>query len=151
MQPEALESLPVNTNRAFISELYGTKAWEGEAKKNPEDLGQKVEEIRNYLTAELTIFKQSNERALKALDFEVKSLKKRTDKQGGNLAPYVQSINSKVVHRNWDMASCTPPLAWKTLRGWHYSRSNFIFCTKGDGGEACRKCEGIARSRGGGN
>ena len=149
---EALESLPVNTNRAFISELYGTKGSDmgGEEKGQP-DVGRKLDDVRNYLTAELAIFKESSERAFKALDFEVEALKKKSEKQGGSLAPYVQSINSKVVHRNWDMAACTPPLAWRTLCGWHYFRSDFIFCTKVGGGEPCKKCEDIARCRGGGN
>ena len=95
---EALESFPVNTNRAFISDLYGTKDNDG----GPVFYRAKdVEEVRDYLLAELMLAREHQERALKAMDFEVESLKKRSDRNNGKLPPYIQALNSRIIHHNW--------------------------------------------------
>ena len=110
---EALESLPVNTNSAFISDLYGTKE-EGQRSMDPGELDRQVEEVRNYLMSEMALAKEHHDRAVKALDFEVEAMKKRADTHGGKLPPFLQSLGSKIIHDNWDMASCSPPMAWRT-------------------------------------
>jgi len=139
---EALESLPVNTNRAFISDLYGTKDNDG----GPVFYRAKdVEEVRDYLLAELMLAREHQERALKAMDFEVESLKKRSDRNNGKLPPYIQALNSRIIHHNWNMTSCTPPLAWKTLCGWHYHKADYMFVWSEDGGKVCKKCTEIAQ------
>ena len=132
---EALESLPVNTNRAFIEELYGTKEQSSEAKEGPKPSGSSIEDVKNYLMAEICSFREGSEKSIKALDFEVESLKKKAERHDGNLPPYVQALNSKIIHHNWRTATCSPPLAWRTLCGWQFHKSDFVFSTKGTEGE----------------
>lgn len=61
---EALESLRVNANRAFITDLYGTKEHNemGPINYEPRD----VEEVRDYLLSELSLAQEHQQRALKA-------------------------------------------------------------------------------------
>ena len=72
-------------------------------------------------------------------------MKQRAEDNEGRLPPFVQTLGSKVVHINWDMTSCTPPLAWRTLCGWHYHKSDYVFTTKAAGGDRCKKCLDIAQ------
>lgn len=139
---EALEPLPVNTNRAFISDLYGTKDNEG----GPVFYRAKdVEEVRDYLLAELMLAREHQQRALRAMDLEVESLKKRNERNNGKLPPYIQALGSRITHHNWNMTSCTPPLAWKTLCGWHYHKADYMFISSEEGGKVCKKCVEIAQ------
>jgi hypothetical protein len=137
---EALESLPVNANRAFIKNLYGTKEHNEAAPicYKPKD----VEEVRDYL---LALAAELQERALRALDIEVENLKKRNEKTQGRLPPFVQTLCSGMIHHNWNMTSCTPPLAWRTLCGWHYHKADYMFTMTDEGTKVCRKCIEIAQ------
>lgn len=139
---EALESLPVNANRAFITNLYGTKETNdaGSTFYKPKD----IEEVRDYPLAELSLAAEHQERALRAMDIEVENLKKRNEKNNGRLPPFVRRLGGDVIHHNWNMTSCTPPLAWKTLCGWHYHKSDYMFTTSCEGGKECQKCMEIA-------
>ena len=141
---EALESLPVNSNQAFLADLYGTKG-DAQGKWTPDQIHRRVDEIREYLMGELALAWQHQDRALKAMDFEIEAMKARADANGGRLPPYVQALGSRVIHDNWDMSSCSPPLAWRTKCGWQYNKSDFIFNTTGTGGERCKKCLELAR------
>ena len=140
---EALESLPVNANRAFITNLYGTKEHNemGPINYKPRD----VEEVRDYLLSELSLAQEHQQRALKAMDFEIESMKKRADRNNGRLPPFVRLLDSRIVHHNWNMTACTPPLAWKTMCGWHYHKSDYMFLASEEGGQVCKKCMEIAQ------
>ena len=143
---EALESLPVNSNQAFLADLYGTKG-DAQGKWTPDQIHRRVDEIREYLMGELALAWQHQDRALKAMDFEIEAMKARADANGERLPPYVQALGSRVIHDNWDMSSCSPPLAWRTKCGWQYNKSDFIFNTTGTGGERCKKCLELARRK----
>ena len=144
---EALESLPVN-----VGDTFG-------AKRELPDTGpqansfvgvsrEEVEGIKNYLLAELEAAKVDQGQALQNLDKEVEELRARDIRLGNKLPPAVQSLPSKVVHYNMDIASCSPPRAWRTVCGWHYHRSDFVFVTKVDGLHLCKKCWDLARGNG---
>ena len=107
-----------------------------------------VERIKNYLLAELEAAKVDQNQALQNLDKEVDELRARDIRLGNKLPPAVQSLPSKVVHYNMDIASCSPPRAWRTVCGWHYHRSDFVFVTKVDGLHPCKKCWDLARGNG---
>jgi hypothetical protein len=140
---EALESLPVNAKRAFITNLYGTKEHNemGPINYKPRDM----EEVRDYLLSELSLAQEHQHRALKAMDFKIESMKKRANKNNGRLPPFVRLLDSKIVHHNWNMTACTPPLAWKTMCGWHYHKSDYMFLASEEGGQVCKKCMEIAQ------
>ena len=144
---EALESLPVN-----VGEVFGPKretpdtglvagGFEGASK-------DEIEGIKNYLLAELEAAKVDQNKALQNLDKEVDELRARDIRLGNKLPPAVQSLPSRVVHYNMDIASCSPPRAWRTVCGWHYHRSDFVFVTKVDGLHLCKKCWDLARGSG---
>ena len=113
---EALESLPVN-----VGDTFG-------AKKELPDTGpptsgfvgvskDELERIKNYLLAELEAAKVDQNQALQNLDKEVDELRARDIRLGNKLPPAVQSLPSKVVHYNMDIASCSPPREWRTVCG----------------------------------
>eukprot|EP00435_Cladocopium_sp_Y103_P024202 s286_g5.t3 len=142
---EALESLPVNTGGAFANMGNTTSS----VQTNTGVTGptyEEVEEVKNYLLAELSLVKADQLKATQALDAEVEAMKERSKHNGDRLPPVVQAMASKIVHYNMDMANCSPPQAWKTLCGWHYHRSDFVFVTKVDGLNLCRKCWELAQS-----
>ena len=141
---EALESMPVNASKAF-----GV----GEAQNHPTGLvnppaeinREELENIRTDLMAELAALKVDQSLALRKMDAEVEAFKERDFKLGDRLPSVVQSLASKIIHYNTDMASCSPPRCWRTLCGWHYHRSDFTFVTKVDGLNMCRKCWDLAQ------
>eukprot|EP00435_Cladocopium_sp_Y103_P009859 s2919_g2.t1 len=126
---EALESLPVNMGQAFKTEGSG-----GPASQNQGDSGQqgliRMEEIKVYLLAELEAAKSDNAKSLRALDDEVEALKLRDASCNNSLPVGVQAVASKITHHNMELASCSPPHLWRTLCGWYYHRSDFVFVTK---------------------
>jgi hypothetical protein len=144
---EALESLPVNVGETFgakkdlLDKGPPTSVFVGVSK-------DEVERIKNYLLAELEAAKVDQNQALQNLDKEVDELRARDIRLGNKLPPAVQSLPSKVVHYNMDIASCSPPRAWRTVCGWHYHRSDFVFVTKVDGLHPCKKCWDLARGNG---
>ena len=142
---EALESLPVN-----VGDTFGPMRETQERTCNP-TIGdhtskEELENVKNYLLAELERAKADQESALSALDAEVEDLRKRDLRLGNRLPPIVQSVASKVVHYNMDIASCSPPRAWRTMCGWYYHRSDFVFITRVDGLHMCKKCWDLAQS-----
>eukprot|EP00435_Cladocopium_sp_Y103_P068073 s699_g31.t1 len=110
---EALETLPVNTGGAFQGQGSSGVASHTAVTKGPTH--EELENIKNYLLAELDLAKADQKRATQALDAEVEAMKKRSAQNGDRLPPVVQAVASKVVHYNMDMANCSPPQAWKTL------------------------------------
>eukprot|EP00435_Cladocopium_sp_Y103_P027474 s2680_g6.t1 len=147
---EALESLPVNMGSAFRN-MEGISAGSGAAPAPKGPSYEELEEIKNYLLAELDMAKADQSKATAALDAEVEEMKRRNKQSGDRLPPVVQAMTSKIVHYNMDMASCSPPQAWKTLCGWRYHRSDFVFVTKVDGLHLCKKCWDLAQSSRGRN
>eukprot|EP00435_Cladocopium_sp_Y103_P049698 s2086_g15.t1 len=132
---EALESLPVNTAPCTPA---------APIQRGP--TFEELENIKNYLLAELSLAKEDQRKATEMLDAEVEAMKARNTQHGDRLPPVVQAVASKIVHYNMDMASCSPPQVWRTLCGWHYHRSDFVFITKVDGLHLCRKCWDLAQS-----
>ena len=142
---EALESLPVN-----VGDTFGARREVQEMAINPgkgeHTSKEELENVKNYLLAELERAKADQESALTALDAEVEDLRKRDLRLGNRLPPIVQSVASKVIHYNMDIASCSPPRAWRTMCGWYYHRSDFVFITKVDGLHMSKKCWDLAQS-----
>ena len=99
---EALESLPVNIKRAFMSDLCGKKDGD-QSRCAGASSDRRLDEVRDYLLAE-----------------------------------NCSDIGSRIIHVNWDMTSCIPPPKhggiWRTLCGWHYHKSDYVFSTKDQGG-----------------
>ena len=85
---EALESLPVNADQSFLADLYGTKG-DAQGKWAPDQVHRRMDEIREYLMTEISLAYQHQDRALKAMDFEIEAMKARADANGGRLPPYV--------------------------------------------------------------
>ena len=141
---EALESLPVNAGGAFHN-MGGSHPVQDSHQLVQGPTHEELENIKNYLLAELDLAKADQKRATTALDNEVEAMKKRGLANGDRLPPVVQATTSKVVHYNMDIASCSPPQAWRTLCGWHYHRSDFVFITKVDGLHLCKKCWDLAQ------
>ena len=125
---EALESLPVNAGAAF-SNMGGFSSNQQPLPPLQGPSDEERENIKNYLLAELDMAKADQRKAVQALDTEVDNMRKRSLANGDRLPPVVQATSSKVVHYNMDIASCSPPQAWRTLCGWHYHRSDFVFIT----------------------
>eukprot|EP00435_Cladocopium_sp_Y103_P069440 s29_g33.t1 len=126
---EALESLPVNLGHTFAT---GDSSNSNNAITCPprEVNAERLEEIKVYLLTELEAAKVDNAKSLQALDEEVAALKSRDEKLGNCLPPAVQAVASKITHHNMELASCSPPHLWRTLCGWYYHRSDFVFVTK---------------------
>ena len=133
---EALESLPVNNSFAFQS---GAKETQEKNMPNVEQM-TKIEEVRAHLSVEIAAMKANQEATLKALDAEVEAMKQRGQARGDRLPTYVQAKLSKIVHTNLDLPNCSPPHTWKTMCGWAYFKSDFVFVTKADGLTLCKKC-----------
>ena len=142
---EALESLPVNVGDTFGAKRE-VQEWTNNPGKGEHTSKEELENVKNYLLAELERAKADQESALTALDAEVEDLRKRDQRLGNRLPPIVQSVASKVIHYNMDIASCSPPRAWRTMCGWYYHRSDFVFITKVDGLHMCKKCWDLAQS-----
>ena len=117
---EALESLPVNKEEKSFVQHLDDKDTQGLDKV---ELGK---EALHLLELEVAEFRRDAEGALKTLKEEVKNL----ETNFGNAMdspPNVQSVVSKVVHRNVTMVANTPPALWKTWCGWHFRGGNFWF------------------------
>eukprot|EP00435_Cladocopium_sp_Y103_P008965 s2500_g2.t1 len=144
---EALESLPVNSSNTFLKGVeVGGAGHEGSGTVTV-DVEERLEQIKLNLLTEIEAVRADHEKVTKALDKEVEELKDRDERMGDMLPPVVQAVASKIVHYNMPMASCSPPFAWKTMCGWHYHRSDFVFVTKVEGRHLCRKCWDLAQSR----
>eukprot|EP00435_Cladocopium_sp_Y103_P063023 s871_g24.t1 len=142
---EALESLPVNLGHTFAT---GDGSNSSNAITYPprEANAERLEEIKVYLLTELEAAKVDNAKSLQALDQEVAALKSRDEKLGNCLPPAVQAVASKITHHNMELASCSPPHLWRTLCGWYYHRSDFVFVTKVIDLQVCKKCADLAQS-----
>eukprot|EP00435_Cladocopium_sp_Y103_P076222 s94_g82.t1 len=142
---EALESLPVNLGHTFAtgesSNSNGTVS-----QVSHETTAERLEEIKVYLLTELEAAKVNSAKSLQALDNEVAALKSRDEKLGNSLPPIVQAVASKIIHYNLELASCSPPHLWRTLCGWYYHRSDFVFVTKVGDLQVCKKCADLAQS-----
>ena len=141
---EALESLPVNNNPSFDPKLDTTKG--GATVYVPDDEENRVEEVRNYLTAELAALRLDQKKALETVESEIENLKARQLKKGDRLPPYVQSIASKITHSNLDLPNCSPPFCWRTRCGWSYYKSDYVFLEDRGTSVLCKKCEEPALS-----
>ena len=138
---EALRELPVNESSAFkqLPQL------EGEANQSnavaPNFATQPdPNSIRLQLETEMEAIRLDQKATFAKLDKEVEALKARCKNDGDRLPPYVQHYQSKVVHLNMDMANCSPPFMWKTLCGWSFYQSDFLFI-RGEGDfPLCKKC-----------
>ena len=138
---EALEALPVNNNPSFDPKLEDTKAQEQNLVQIPNVAQKDLEEVRDYLTAELAALKQDQNKMIEALDKEVESLRSRGARRGDRLPPYVQALASKIVHVNLDMPNCAPPYCWKTKCGWSFGRSDYVFLDHAEDNQVCKKCQ----------
>ena len=148
---EALQLLPVNNQDTF-------KGWRGQghgeghhSSSEPESL---TTSIKDRLSLEVEAMKEDQKKAFMALDAEVAAWKLKTEKENGMLPPLVQTVQSKVIHFNIRLASCSPPAAWNTACGWHYNWSGFVFLNGGEERVTCQKCiiaQGLARVHGGGS
>ena len=142
---EALEALPVNNSGAFKSSLETKGAASDPIREL--SIGKKVEQVRTYLSAELAAFKQDQEEVLKALRKEVSHLRDKEDSSQGLIPSWVQSQSSKVTHRTVPFSYCSPPDLWRSLCGWHFHQSNFVFLESADNQLLCQKCRDLAQGK----
>ena len=77
---------------------------------------------------------------------EVAAWQARLDEGQGNLPKLVKSVHSAVAHCNASWAACTPPATWRTLCGWYYGRSSFVFEASAGSEADCIKCRHLSNS-----
>ena len=133
---EALRELPVNDSSAFKNV---EKATESQVAPRPPWILD-PENVKLQLQTELEAIRLDQKATFEKLDKEVEILKARNRDGGDRLPPLVQHYQSKVVHFNADLANCSPPYVWKTLCGWHYYQSDFLFISGRGEFTLCRKC-----------
>ena len=129
---EALESIPVNRGQ------FGTA-------QSPLQ-GSAAEEVRTNLVVEIEALKLDSVATKARLDKEVAAWQARLDEGQGNLPKLVKSVHSAVVHVNASWAACTPPATWRTLCGWYYGRSSFVFEASAGSEADCIKCRNLSNS-----
>ena len=129
---EALESLPVNKEEKTFVQHLNNKEVQGLDKA---ELGK---EALYLLELEVAEFKRDSKKAMEALKKEVEDLESNFG-SALDTPPNVQSIVSKVVHKNISMVANTPPALWKTWCGWHFRGGNFVFVSPNTE-VSCSKC-----------
>lgn len=135
---EALASLPANQGHAFGRADHITTGGSDTNQQQPNihfekqqtDLREDWEEVKNYFLVTMEAVKTDQNQAFKNLDAEVENFREKFG-DSGTLPKLVQSTASKVIHLYHDIATCSPPFAWKTLCGWHYAKSEFVFLNQG--------------------
>ena len=143
---EALSSMPVNDTKAFQGVMVGEQTNQGGKVATP-SWAPSLEDVKAQLATEVEAIRLDQKATLDKLDQEVKVLKERAEKGSDKLPPFVQHYNSKVVHYNSNLANCSPPFAWKTLCGWSYYQSDFLFISGKGEQQLCRKCLELAQSK----
>ena len=99
------------------------------------------------LKREITLLKSSRRSDRTNLRKAVKALE---DKMVGNqkyLPPVVVSQKLQVAHYNSRALIVSPACLWKTLCGWQYCSSNYVFADEVGTMAVCQKCEGLAQSK----
>ncbi len=129
---EALEALPVNKEEKTFVQHLNNKEAQGLDK---EELGK---EALYLLELEVAEFKRDSKKAMETLEREVEDLEANFG-SALDTPPNVQSIVSKVVHKNISMVANTPPALWKTWCGWHFRGGNFVFVSPNTE-VSCSKC-----------
>ena len=131
---EALELSPINfkvvkeNKSPTVPDLKGAEVWD-QIEACQKNLRKEVNAVKVELSkSKVTVEKIAN-------DFE-----KFSERHGGHLPPWVQSCASKTVHKNITVLSTSPPFTWRTLCGWYYAASSFVFVEK-EGDTVCLKCK----------
>ncbi len=78
---------------------------------------------------------------------EVKSLETRMANNQKYLPPVVVSQRVQVAHFNCRALIVSPACMWKTLCGWQYYNSNYLFAEDAGSMVTCQKCVGLAQSK----
>ena len=96
---------------------------------------------QEMLEAEVQRFKMDSKKVTKALTEEVKQLKATYEQH--QLAPAnVKNMRSGLIHANAVSLVTTPSFAWRTVCGWRYHTSDYVFVAA-NLELSCTKCSAL--------
>ena len=135
---EALEQLPANLDTKEVT----YKGDGGTTVQHRILDDQELKDWKTQLKAEVALLrKQVREQGQESEEFQEFWNKIMKENQTA-LPKKVQSISGKLVHWNLTVPATSPPVSWKTMCGWYFYGSNFVFVDQA-APLTCMKCVGL--------
>ncbi len=149
---EALQTMAVNVGCKFgdgetkinlKNDLEAIKVLQSSMPSEKEDQQVLVDDLMK----EIKLVKSGRKLDRTRIRKEVKALEKKMANNQKYLPPVVVSQRVQVAHYNCRALIVSPACLWKTLCGWQYYNSNYMFADDVGTMVTCQKCMGLAQSK----